>query len=381
MKPISPVAILRLAGGAALIALLAVALVHPGGTARAGIVASDANPTAPRFHQVASLLADNTVLVAGGMRANGAIEASAELYDPATQRFSPLSPMQTPRVGAVSAPLPGGNVFIAGGWGGGSGCLATSEIYDSARHAFRPAAAMSTPRCGALAFALKDGKVLVVGGSVTPDDRQQASAELYDPRTGTFTSTGAMHVPRSSFAGAMLRDGRILVMGGWSAGVYPDRIIEKSAEIYDPSTGRFSPTGSMTAPRYKMGAARLSGNRVLVVGGSDNRDWNGTLDSTEIFDPAAGKFTCAANMNFKRFKLPDGVVALGDGRVLVVGGSERAEIYDSAANAFAPVRGATLDGFYFSTATRLADDTVLIVGGYGEDPGAGAVDHAWLYRP
>ena len=84
---------------------------------------------------------------------------------------------------------------------------------------------------------------------------------------------------------------------------------------------------------------------------------------------------------FHRFKLPDGVVALGSGRVLISGGAERAEIYDPAANAFSRAGGAALDGFYFSTATKLANNQVLIVGGYGADPGAGAVQHAWLFRP
>jgi hypothetical protein len=349
--------------------------------ATSGIVAATSDPTAPRFHQTAVLLTDNHVLIAGGMRANEAVEASAELYDPVAGRFSPVASMHAPRVSAASALLAGSNVLIAGGWDGSSRCLAAAEIYDVAQRIFRQTGAMRTPRCGALAFALRNGKVLIAGGSLTTDSTQQASAELYDPKTGTFSPTGAMHVARSSFAGVVLNDGKVLVMGGWSAGTYPGRTVEASAEIYDPATGRFARTGSMTTPRYKMGAVRLASGRVFVVGGSDNRDWQGMLNSTEVYDPASEKFTRGANMTFRRFKLPDGVVSLGDGRVLVTGGAERAEVYDPATNAFTPAGGAALDGFYFSTATKLANNQVLIVGGYGEDPGAGAVRHAWLYRP
>lgn len=349
-------------------------------SARADIAALSASPAKPRFHQTAQLLPDGKVLLAGGMPANGAVEASAELYDPVARRFSSLPEMRRPRVGAASAVLPDGDVLIAGG-SDGHACLASAEIYVFGRRVFRPAMDMHAPRCGAQAFVLKDGRVLLAGGSTSSDDGQQSEAEIYDPRTGTFARTGSMHVPRSSFAGAVLRDGKVLVMGGWSAGTYPGRTIEKSAELYDPTTGRFSTTGSMTAQRYKMAAVRLDDGRVLVIGGSDARDWHGISDTTEIYDPRTGLFSAAARMHFKRFKLPDGATLLGGGRVLVTGGAERAEIYDPARDVFAGVSGPALDGFYFSTATRLAGNDVLIVGGYGEDPGAGAVDRAWLYHP
>ncbi len=356
------------------------AVSHAPTDARADIAALNANPAKPRFHQTAQRLSDGSVLLAGGMPANGAVEASAELYDPVGRRFSPLPEMHSPRVGAVSALLPDGDVLIAGG-SDGHACLAGAEIYTAARRTFRPAADMHAPRCSAQAFVLKDGRVLVVGGSASSDDGQKATAEIYDPRTRTFASTGSMHVPRSAFAGAVLRDGRVLVMGGWSAGTHPARSIEKSAEIYDPATGRFSMTGGMATERYKMAALRLGDGRVLVIGGSDAHDWQGMLDTTEIYDPRTGRFSAAARMRFKRFKLPDGAILLGDGRVLVAGGAEHAEIYDPARDAFAAVSGPALDGFYFSTATRLGGNDVLIVGGYGEDPGAGAVDRAWLYHP
>ncbi|HWA92562.1 MAG TPA: hypothetical protein VG889_21200 [Rhizomicrobium sp.] len=362
------------------LALSALAAFSLTGGAASGVVSAASDPATPRFHQTALLLGDNRVLIAGGMRANGAVEASAELYDPAASRFLPLPGMHVARVGAVAARLPNGDVLIAGGSDGRS-CLSSAEIYDAAHRRFRSGVAMHVPRCSAQAFVLKNGAVLVAGGSTSSDDGQLATAELYDPRIDAFTQTGSLRVPRSAFAGAVLRDGRVLVTGGWSAGTYPARTIEKSAEIYDPANGRFSPAGSMTVERYKMAAVRLKDGRVLVIGGSDARDWQGISNTTEIYDPATRRFTAAAFMRFARFKLPDGAVLLDDGKVLVVGGAARAEIYDPAANAFAPAGGVALDGFYFSTATKLANDQTLIVGGCGEDPGAGAVRHAWLYRP
>ena len=60
--------------------------------------------------------------------------------------------------------------------------------------------------------------------------------------------------------------------------------------------------------------------RVLILGGSDNRDWRGKMDSAEINDPAAGTFADAGRMSAARFKLTNAAVRLPDGKVLIAGG-------------------------------------------------------------
>jgi hypothetical protein len=76
-----------------------------------------------------------------------------------------------------------------------------------------------------------------------------------------------MSVGRAFSAATLLPDGRVLVAGG-DAG----QQVFASAELYDPSTGTFSATGSMSATRAWATAALLPNGRVLVAGG---RIWNG----------------------------------------------------------------------------------------------------------
>jgi len=166
-----------------------------------------------------------------------------------------------------------------------------------------------------------------------------------------------------------------------SYGDFPNPEIEASAEIYDPATRRFTPTGSMSVSRYKQGMALLPDGEVLVVGGQTGGSYGSRLSSTEIYDPGAGKFTRGPEMNTKRFKLLDGVVALRDGRVLVAGGSDQMELYDPGSRSFATISGVALDGYLFSTATLLDNGKVLLVNGYGSRPTEGAVRHAWIYQP
>lgn len=348
-----------------------------------GSLVAVGNMIVPRFSHTATLLPNGKVLIAGGMHRNGTTQAAAEIYDPVTGRFAPAEKLVSARgFGSTATLLPNGKVLIAGG-SCGSGCfLRTAELYDPGTGRFTPTGSMSTPRAAGRATRLQNGDVLIAGGDSSADDLPLASAELYHTSNGKFSPTGSMQTPRDYFAAVLLKNGKVLVMGGSSTGQHASGMVEEaSAEIYDPATGRFTPTGSMTAPRNKLGAALLPDGRVLVVGGQSAGAFGARLASTEIYDPATGKFTVGPKMSSKRFKLLTGVVSLKSGRVLVAGGADQPEIYDPASNAFVAVTGPKLDAFYFSTATLLDNGDVLIAGGYGSQAGVGGISHAWLYRP
>jgi len=113
-----------------------------------------------------------------------------------------------------------------------------------------------------------NGKVLIAGGN--PGKGALATAELYDPSTGTFTATGSMTTPRGAgHTVTLLTDGRVLITGGrWNINAQPPDVT--SAELYDPSTGTFAATGNMIALHFDPTATLLSSGKVLIAaGGSD----------------------------------------------------------------------------------------------------------------
>lgn len=65
-----------------------------------------------------AMLQDGRVLIVGGMVENGVFLSSAELFDPATGRFSTTDNMQSRRVGHSATLLLNGTVLIAGGLAG-----------------------------------------------------------------------------------------------------------------------------------------------------------------------------------------------------------------------------------------------------------------------
>ena len=141
---------------------------------------------------------------------------------------------------------------------------------------------MNAPRYGHTATLLPDGKILIVGGVFDPEGLtglRAVSAELYDPVTRSFTLTGSMSTPRTHHTASLLPGGTVLVAGG-----VPNTVngtpAKATAEIYSPTTGTFSPTGSMTTQReYAQDTVLVNGNP-LIAGGDDGIK---VMSTTEIY--------------------------------------------------------------------------------------------------
>lgn len=336
-----------------------------------------------RASQSATLLPSGKVLIAGGFSGSGGESnpfSSTELFDPHSGTFEQAASMSIGRSGHTATVLKNGKVLIVGGWTGHYQLRRSAELYNPSTNTFAPTGSLNVERAGNTATLLPDGRVLVAGG----EDRQEdalASAELYDPDTGTFTLTGSMAEPRGAHTATALKDGKVLIIGGGS-GHYPSQNVYRSAELFDPATGKFTPAGQMTVARHKHAAILLRSGRVLIVGGSDNRDWRGEYASSELYDPSDGTFRTTGTMNTSRFKLPAAVALLPDGKALVAGGGAFAELYDETTGTFTTIPGALGAARFFASTTVLTGGRALIAGGYAEGGnGLPATARAWLYQP
>jgi hypothetical protein len=340
-----------------------------------GFVSPSVTMNMPRAGHTATLLADGKVLIVGGCIAQGCethLTTSAEVYNPETQMFTETGKLKVARVGHHALTLADGDVLIFGGWAG-SQTTATIERYNPSRKTFELAGEMLEPRDGFTATLLQDGKVLITGGYNGAMNRLDA-AELYDPTTQTSRILPPMSSPRMAHSASLLPDGRVLLVGGSArrGSVLP------SAEIFDPTTETFVEVDHLATPRHKHAAVTLPSGDVLIVGGSGAGDFDEQFNSTERFDVATLTFQPGATMQGQRFKISDAVASLEDGNILVAGSNPEAELYNSSAGSFSPVRGSLNQELSYSTATELGDKQVLITGGYTD--GLEVTDQTWLYQ-
>ena len=151
----------------------------------------------------------------------------------------------------------------------------------------------------------------------------------------------------------------------------------RSAEIYDPRSGRFSATGSLTIRRHKHAAALLRDGRVLVLGGSDERDWDNRYRSAELFDPRTGRFSRTGSLSQPRFKFPDAVAVTPSGAVLVAGGAQVVDRF--RARPLRPRRSARCGAVLLDGDAAPKTAPLLVVGGY--DRAIRPTAQSFLYRP
>jgi hypothetical protein len=323
---------------------------------------------------------------------------------PTKGAFTPTGSMGDTSPGPVTL-LPSGDVvaFFTNLVPGANGPIVSStstELYNPRTGKFLPAGRLMVPRNGASATALANGTVLVAGGS--SDIQGQfplASAELFDPRTGTSVATGSMTVPRATATATLLSDGRVLVAGGFEevpSSVGSCCIGESlaSAEIYDPRTGAFTPTGSMLEPRDHGTGIILPGGQVLILAGERwVQQGYSSLGTAEIFDPATERFSAAGSLATAREG--PAIAQLRDGRILVAGGANwvpgpgntlsaeplaSAEVYDPKTGASVPT-GSLVVGRWQAATTTLGNGTVLIAGGFDHGGNGPALASAELYDP
>ncbi|HYJ37188.1 MAG TPA: kelch repeat-containing protein [Chitinophagaceae bacterium] len=325
----------------------------------------------PRAAHTATLLKNGKVLVCGGF--SKSTSSTAEIYIPSSKTFQSVGNMGVPRSGHSATLLPNGKVLIAGGYNGNY--LSSAEIFDPATETFTSAGIMTTARSGHTATVLNNGKILFVGGVGIGWSFLQ-SAELYDIRTGIFSATGSMTSARESHTATLLENGTVLITGGHK-GRRADIKIYSSAEIYDPSSEKFTLTSSMAKIRHKHDAVMLKDGKVLIIGGSDERDSKGAYTSTEIYNPVSATFQVTNNMNLSRYKHNGTSILLENGNILIAGGANRAETYNSKQKEFAIVSGDMMSKRLFSCATLLTNGQVLITGGYDENIIASA--NSWIY--
>ena len=334
-----------------------------------------------RTDHTATVLPNGKVLVVGGSGSGLVSLTSAELYDVDADAWFSAGSLGTARTNHTATLLQSGKVLVVGGWQNASGStvvtLASAELYDPSNNTWASAASLSAARSNHTATLLPDGKVLVVGGNGSLPD-----VETYDPVTNTWTPGPASGVARSSHAALLLQTGKVMVMGGGSTNVsFPDgnfSSITASTQIFDPATGAWSHAADMINRRSDFTATLLPSGIVVAAGGFQNLCFGTTgvctayaIRFADRYDPATGVWTAVAPMSQERYAHT--ATLLSNGKLFVVGGQNYggAPSERNTAQLFDPASGLWADtaNLMYRRTRHTASPTpggVIVCGGTGE---------------
>jgi N-acetylneuraminic acid mutarotase len=323
----------------------------------------------PGAQAVWAPLADGKFLFAGGRSDDTSAGDAATIYDSANNQWTEVASMSVGRSQAAAAALTGGRVLVVGGYELGGGA---PEYFDPASNTWAAAGVISRTRFRHTLTALPDGGAIAVGGVDRAFcDCAMAIVDRYDAVSNSWSPTSPLATRRERHTATTLPDGRVLVTGGYGGGVLA------SSELYDPRTGSWTATGWLNTARSDHMAISLGGGRVLVAGGevlvadgsSSGFHW-ASLASAEIYDVSTGVWTPVASMHEARRSAQ--IAMLPGGRVLVANGVNETsnryfgtgagEVYDPVANTWStpvPTAVPRLD----ANAISLPDGRVMIVGG------------------
>ncbi|MBU1878040.1 MAG: hypothetical protein KJ734_03730, partial [Chloroflexi bacterium] len=318
-------------------------------------------------------LPDGKVLVVGGLYVDGDYHylASAEVYAPGTGTWSAAGSLATGRAQHTATLLTSGKVLVVGGSDGGYNSLQSVEVYDPAT-GWSTTGSLVTGRSRHTATLLPNGRVLVAGGNnTTSGGSPLSSAEIYNPTPGTWSATGSLGAVRARHTATLLPDGRLLAVGGVGSGYLA------SAEIYQPAAGAWSAVASLNTARRDHATALLHNGQALVAGGHDGSNY---LASAESYKQSTNTWVPIGDMNDARARHT--MTLMPDGRLMVVGGYNgsylaSAEILSPTTatwSATGSLGGARAD----HTATLLADGRLLVVGGTNA---SGRTSSAEIYDP
>lgn len=232
-----------------------------------------------------TLLASGQVLVAGGCTAydaNGCANTTnkAEIYTPATGAWKATGRLHAARHAMTATLLASGKVLVAGGATAASDALNSSETYDPTAKTWTVGLKMVTARSDYASIMLGTGKIVFMGGE-NINGVSIGNTELYNPSTGKFTATGAMTATREEHTAVLLANGNVLVSGGNKKTLTTQTPLS-SAELYNPTNGTWTATGSMSNARSGHTSTVLPNGNVINAGGSDTVN---ELNSAEMYKP------------------------------------------------------------------------------------------------
>lgn len=220
-------------------------------------------------------------------------QASAYVYDPAKDSWRQLPNLSSPRgsvaVAAVGGKIHifGGRISdkvvkIKTPDGGemsiGIGTVNTHEVYDPATNRWTPGKPLPAPARDHMGVAVLNGKIHLFGGRINDFSDLLDRHDVYDPVKDTWTTAAPLPQARSA-GGFTVLNGQIIYAGGECkpGGMPGTPNVFEQVTAYDAHLNRWTELAPLPQPRQAVGAATVAGVAYFVggaqfCGGGDSTD-------------------------------------------------------------------------------------------------------------
>jgi hypothetical protein len=269
-----------------------------------------------------AFLPDGRLLVTGGHIDADKGLPDANIFDPASQTFTPVQSMAQGRWYPTTTTLANGEMLTVGGADASSAMVAVPEVWTGSGWRRLTGASLVLPYYPWM-FQAPNGKAFYAGWS-------KVSRYLDPEGSGSWTVVGnSIYGDRESGTAVMYEPGKVLIVGGGGGRLLPGTLPTSTAETIDltsPSP-QWRTTGSMAFARRHLNATLLPTGEVLVVGGTNGTGFNnaaGSVHAAEIWNPTTGTWKTVAPNIINRIYHSTALL-LPDARVLVAGAGENFE--------------------------------------------------------
>jgi len=265
-------------------------------------------------------LADGRILVVGGQ--NNATHVGinvTSIFDPLTQTWSRGADMAKARWYPTLTTMSDGRALVVSGDDENGARVDLAEIYDPATDTWTP----TTPKTAGLypfMYQLPDGRMYEAGTKTT--------TSFFDVQTGKWSAGPTAPFGSSAYSesGAMYEPGKILRAGGGDPAMARTQVIDMNA-----ASPAWEETSPMAFPRRRMNTPILLDGSVMAVGGTrQSDDASQAILQGEIWSPGTKQWSEVASMAEPRM-YHSTALTLPDGRVVTAGGEAdgilRAQVY------------------------------------------------------
>lgn len=256
---------------------------------------------------------DGNIYVFGGTTGNDTDYSTTFIYQPATNAWSLGANMPVAREGAQAVTLPDGRIAVLGG---GTQCAFDNlcsigtvynrvDVYTPATNSWSSLAPMQSPRYR-FAASLYNGHIYAMGGS----DGTQAvsSVEAYDPNTDIWASMPSLPQPTEAAASAVDSAGNLDLFGGFDGGSnFYNNLVMYNGSAWNSGAALPQATEDTAAPVGSDG-------QVYIVGGFDT-SW---LDTVQSYNPISASWSSVTPLPSPTCCM--GAVTIPSGQMYVVAG-------------------------------------------------------------